>query len=59
MMEQATSMRDRLRLDGGQADSQMSIATASAVMPNTSASKTHVRDEGMTVLSDGVNPVAE
>jgi hypothetical protein len=59
MMEQPNSMRDRLRLDGGQADSRLSIAAASEVMSNTSASKTKVRDEGMTVLSAGVNTVAE
>jgi hypothetical protein len=59
MIEQATSMRDCLRLDGGQADSLLSIAAASEAMSNNSVSKTYVRDEGMTVLSDGVNPVAE
>lgn len=59
MMEQTNPMGDSLRYDGGQAESRLSIAATSEAVSNTSASKTNVRDEGMTILSDGVSPVAE
>jgi hypothetical protein len=56
MMEQANCSRDRLRLDGGQAQNGPSIV---APMSNTSVSKINVREEGLTVLSEAINPAAE
>lgn len=57
-MEQTISIQNRLRPDEGQAY-LLPIAVASETLSTTSASKINVRDEGLTVLSDSANPVAE
>jgi hypothetical protein len=58
MMAQASSMRDDLALVARQVDAP-AIAATSQTMSDAGASKTIVREEGLTILSDGINPVAE
>lgn len=52
MMEESNPEPDRLRPDERR-------AAVNQAGSETSASNTNIRDEGLTILSDGVNPVAE